>query len=186
MGYSISWIAAQTQSPEEVRNHLRVRPTGASGHNFDFPVSGSAFSSWYVIVLNKFNHPLQRPPMLKQLSLDRPVIRCQIEEHVMYGSAECWNQGKLTWLVRHDPDKGGVYHLDAEGVLPADFDAIRSEFKQRQDDEGGERANVDLIFEIPFVLARQITGFKHDEWRGADEAHSFEELAWSRWKRLFG
>jgi hypothetical protein len=35
------------------------------------------------------------------------------------------------------------------------------EAKQKQ--EGGDEANVDYIFEIPLLVAKSITGFKHDQ-----------------------
>lgn len=32
-----------------------------------------------------------------------------------------------------------------------------------QQNEGGQDAAVDLVFDVPLLLAKELTGFKHDE-----------------------
>ena len=69
-----------------------------------------------------------------------------------------------------------MYHLEAQGQLPPNFESIRSECLAEQDAEGGEEAEVDFVFEIPTRLAREITGFKHDEAIADVDQPSFENL----------
>ena len=175
MGYSISWIAVLDASPDQGREALGLRPTGKTGETLEYPVSGTALPSSYVVVLSDMEDPLQTDASLKALSAGRSLIRCQVEEHVMYCSAEGWIDGERAWSVRHASDKG-IYDLDAEGALPDGFEEIRAELVQEQDEEGGEDADVDMIFDIPMVLAQRITGFKHDEYDASAGPPVFEEL----------
>jgi hypothetical protein len=57
----------------------------------------------------------------------------------------------------------GAKGLTAEGLLPDSLAAIRTEMETAQIAEGGEKADVDYIFEIPLRVAKSIVGFKHDE-----------------------
>lgn len=53
--------------------------------------------------------------------------------------------------------------MDFSGELPNHFQHTRSEMEAAQKEAGGDKADVDYIFEIPLRVAKAITGFKHDE-----------------------
>ncbi len=93
----------------------------------------------------------------------------------MYASAALWRAGACHWRVKHDAQEG-IYHLEAEGQLPPDYEGIRRDCLAEQDAEGGDEAEVDIVFEVPLRLARSLCGFKHDEPMPAGESVSFEEL----------
>ena len=57
----------------------------------------------------------------------------------------------------------GPKGIHIEGSPPELFVAIREEMAQAQSAAGGEKANVDYIFEVPLRTAQRLVGFKHDE-----------------------
>jgi hypothetical protein len=64
--------------------------------------------------------------------------------------------------VSHDAQEG-IFNLVATGDLPNSFDQLRRSKFREQESAGGQAANVDFVFEIPLLLAKELTGFKHDE-----------------------
>lgn len=80
----------------------------------------------------------------------------------MYSRAEYWEHGSQTWKIIHD-SQTGIYDLQVSGIAPDFFEPLKSEIYARQQAEGGEDADVDLIFDIPLEVVKRITYFKHDE-----------------------
>lgn len=163
MGFSISWLAIRGTSAHDACENLGLIRSGEFDEFFDYRISGSALpTGWYLIVFKGTNHKLIRKDNVEKLSGSHDLIVCDIEEHVMYCSAAYWRNGSRVWNVEHDAQKG-MYHLEAEGQLPPKFENIWRDCLAEQDAEGGEDAEVDFVFEIPTKLAKEFTGFKHDE-----------------------
>ena len=79
----------------------------------------------------------------------------------MTSEARGYEAGAEVWRIVHNPDKGeSVYHLDISGQLPPDFEDIRREIIARQDEDGGEDAGCDHVFDVPADVAKVICGFK--------------------------
>ncbi|THD74483.1 MAG: hypothetical protein E7812_19405 [Phenylobacterium sp.] len=123
------------------------------------------------------------------LSKGRSAVACWEDDRVMHADARGYDDGRQTWRVAHEPEKG-VRHLQIDGDPPQALEAIRAEQAALQDAEGGERAQVDFIFEVPPELAKSICGFRlgddglgltFSELRPAREAHRPNLL-----QRLFG
>jgi hypothetical protein len=53
--------------------------------------------------------------------------------------------------------------LEVQGHPPASFTEIRHDMEHAQESAGGDKADVDYIFEIPLAVAKSIVGFKHDD-----------------------
>ena len=79
----------------------------------------------------------------------------------MHSSASLWRDGSEVWSASHNGDQL-VFDLTTSGTLPDSFQELRDRIWAKQESEGGERADVDHIFEIPLLLAKELTGFKHD------------------------
>jgi len=80
----------------------------------------------------------------------------------MASSSELWSHGLRKWWISHE-GINGPKGLEFSGELPNDFQLARSEMEAAQKEAGGDKADVDYIFEIPLQVAKSITGFKHDE-----------------------
>ncbi|MEM5553274.1 hypothetical protein WNY63_21455 [Pseudoalteromonas neustonica] len=163
MGFSIAWIAVQTENHDSIFELLDVNPTSEEDEYFESKLSGSALKNgWFLLVGQGFENRLVQNDVLSELSEFGPTVACSIEEHVMYSSAEYWSSGSKKWTAVHDAQKGR-YNLETSGSLPISFESLNARVTKEQDAEGGEKADVDLIFDIPLLLASELTGFKHDE-----------------------
>jgi len=167
MGFAITWCAVREEKAEQFLQELGLTPTGQTEEFPDSLIASARFNTgWRVLWYNKYGCPFLRPKDLERLSLEREVILCLVEEHVMASSCEFWSGGKQKWRLSHEGE-GGPKGLLVEGEPPANFPAIRGEMEQKQLVAGGDKADVDYIFEIPLKVAESIVGFKHDE--GCDE-----------------
>lgn len=177
MGFSLAWMAMKDTDADAACAALGMERKGGGLPNPDFEFSGAALpGGWYLAVGDRLGYEFIAHNDLAGLSEARDVIVCEVEEHVMYSSAALWRGGACLWKVVHESDNG-IYHLEAEGEPPAEFEFLRAEYVAMQDAEGGEDADVDYIFEVPLRLARDIAGYKHDEAEVAGREPRFEELA---------
>lgn len=163
MGFSISWIAVRAENHDSIFELLGVNPTDEEDEYFESKFSGSALKNgWFLLVGQGCENRLVSQHVLSELSSYGPTVACSIEEHVMYSSVEYWDSGSKKWSVAHDAQKG-IYNLEASGALPNSFESLKTKVSKDQEAEGGQNADVDLIFDIPLLLASELTGFKHDE-----------------------
>jgi hypothetical protein len=99
---------------------------------------------------------------LARLSQLGDVVACFVEEHAMYSRSELWASGKMMWSLMHEAGQG-LRHLEKSGKEPSGLaDAIKTADLDLAAN-GGDDSEVDYYFEIPLVLAKALTGFKHDE-----------------------
>lgn len=189
MGFSLCWLAINGADADEACQRLGLLRTGEHRGSFNTPFFAASLpTGWYLIAGIGGGYGAIRNSNLEQLSRDDDVVFCEVEEHVMYSSAAFWSKGERIWSVIHDSQKG-LMHLDAEGELPDNFEAVRRQFLARQEEEnktaGGsvidenDFMGVDYIFETPLVVAKKLTGYKHDE--AADEEPRFETLRRKSW-----
>jgi hypothetical protein len=141
--------------------------------------------TWTLVVANRCNHKIVKVPSLAELSGGCQVIACNIEEHVMYSSAECWRDGRRTWRIEHANEEG-ENHLAAEGEPPDCLKQLVADTQRKQaEDSGGG-----WFFEIPLDCAKTLVGFKHDEEHLVLERDAFQVLEpilperkwWEFWK----
>lgn len=180
MGYNIDWVAVKTDSPEAVWNQIGV--TGTGRYSPRPALSGAMLpSGWYLIIYDHRAIRDPRDPHYRQrldpnrLSEESEVVRCEILESIMFHSVEAWDKGKEKWHVTHDSEEG-MFDLTVTGDPPDILEAIKKKHIDEQVSEGGENAGVDLICEIPLDLAREIVGYKHDEYLPELKQVHFEEL----------
>lgn len=163
MGFSASWCAVREENADEFLQKLGLRPTGETEELPESLISIAKLDTgWRVIWYNKYSCPFLGPGDLAALSIDKDVILCLIEEHVMASSSELWSGGKRKWILSHQGEDGPK-GLIAAGDLPETLAPIQQEMQRLQLAEGGDEAGVDYIFEIPLKVAQDLVGFKHDE-----------------------
>jgi hypothetical protein len=191
MGAAVTWCAVREEKAEQFLNQLGL---SATGETEEFPASlistAKLDTGWRVIWYNRYGCPFLKPRDLRVLSIDKDVLLCLVEEHVMATSSEMWSQGKRKWWVSHEGEDGPK-GLDTDGELPESFSAIREEMEKEQIAAGGDDADVDYIADIPLSLAEALVGFKHD----GDDTHVINgryivlfrtKSAWGFIGRLFG
>jgi len=181
MGYSLAWLAVQGKTTEIIHQQLGLSGTGDFCDYGDAPVAGRQLpSGWYLVVAKGCDHKLISDVIVQQISSNCSVIACSVEEHVMFSSAAQWTDGQKAWVIQHRGGDYGPTDLSFEGDLPPIFSELREHYGSKQNADGGEKADVDWIFEIPLELAKSFVGFKHDEESPGIEDGSFEILDLSR------
>jgi len=192
MGWSLSWAALKGSNLETVCSALGLRSTGKREEIAESKIVGAALpTGWCVVV---FNRTEIKDKTLEKLSQSGEAIGCFIEEHVMFSSASAWKNGKQTWRVEHNGEEDKVLHLEASGNLPTEFENVRKKAFAKQ--ETTEHDDVDYVFDIPVELAKELTGFRHDQDVPGMSGDTFEVLepaggsgttkAGSLLNRLFG
>jgi len=192
MGYSLSWAAVRGGTPQAVQDVLGLRGTGRREEIPESDTTGAELpGGWYLIVSTRDGLDLLEDAVLSQLSQLGEVVMCFVEEHVMSSYAASWRNGQLIWSVDHDSGgRKGIETLHVKGQLPPSFEAIRDRLYSEQAAAGGNKADVDFIFDIPVDLAHSFTGYRHDEDIPGLSKYAFEvlertiskRLSW--WKRL--
>ncbi len=163
MGYAIAWLAVETEDPSALFQEARIEPSAEPDPYFEASISGCALEGgWFVLVGQRCDHRLVDPEFLRSLSQRYSCVACAVEEHVMYSSAAYWKGGSEVWRLAHDAQKG-KYELELRGELPEGFDELRQGIFEEQKKEDAGRAEVDFVFDLPLLAAKEITGFKHDE-----------------------
>lgn len=165
MGFSIAWIAVRGPSIEGVLQRFGLTDTREADECNDAPITGSAIPyGWYVVFLNNICHPFTENDYLTGLSREgADVVCCQVEEHVMVSTARCFCDGKPVWSIVHDAQKD-IYDLTADGDLPEAYAAILAGQRAMQDRDGGRKAEVDHIFDVPLLTGKARCGFEHSQW----------------------
>jgi hypothetical protein len=157
---SLSWIAIRGPGKDAVLSALglfEVDPTGRFHGRHEL---AELPFGWIIILAADFNYP--SPARMAAVSVGGVALACSIDERVMYSVARLYEDGKAVWSVDHNGGDKGVYHLDVAGDPPPELAAIRTRLTAEQDDEGGVKAGVDLLFDIPAELSQALCGYRFD------------------------
>ncbi|MFY0612717.1 MAG: hypothetical protein JXQ99_14390 [Hyphomicrobiaceae bacterium] len=163
MGYAISWLAVKTDELDRLCDIAGVAPTTKSDAWLESDFAGSGLQGgWHLFQARGCNHQIISADFLSKSSLLGEAIACSVEEHVMVSIAEGWDAGTRRWRIAHNAQEG-MFDLSASGNLPVHYEEIKDDYFAQQNTEGGESAEVDLVFDIPLEVAKRICGYKHDE-----------------------
>jgi hypothetical protein len=159
MGYALCWAAVKGGPAEMVHSILGICPTGQRERIHDSDIVGAQLpSGWYMVL---FNGKTIEDRFLAKLSCLGELVYCFVEDHVMFSCASGWKVGETAWSVTHDCEKGR-FHLDITGNPPQALERIQDQLTAEQNASGGEKSDVDFIYDIPAELAKELTGFRHD------------------------
>jgi hypothetical protein len=133
-------------------------------------------SGWYLVLRADHCEPKEfRDGALEALSDGCDMVMGSAEEHVMVSSMAFWKDGERKWRVVHDA-REGIYHLASEGDPPASYAGLVDTYRKQQDEEGGNIADVDMIFEVPLALGVELTGFRYDGDVPGEDSSPYEVL----------
>ena len=215
MGYSLSWLAVKGKPQMEVHDELGLRPTGEREEIPESDLTGAELpNGWCLIVSNRREQVASDAAMQRLASSGCELVTCFVEEHVMVSSATGWKDGRKSWSIIHDSQRG-VEHLETTGELPASYSSVRDRLFTKQKEANirkagtrrpliprkvvaSEEMGCDYIFDIPVQVAHELTGYRHDrdipEMTGkpfhvlvdAVQKDSMPPPKPSFWKRFFG
>lgn len=160
MGFRISLLGFQDTSVTDALAAAGLVDTGEHDEANEAFFSGAAVPGWYLLWVNDFDYASAE--RLARLSAGRTVLGVQVHEGVMVANVACYRDGEQHWAITHT-GCDAVRDLEAWGDLPAIFAGIRDQQFADQDAEDAGAAEVDHIFEIPLLVAKGLTGLKHDE-----------------------
>jgi hypothetical protein len=160
MGFALHWAALKGGNLESICSVFKLRPTGRREEIPESDIVGVELPTGWSLVL--FHRKTIKERHLEELSKFGEVVSCFVEEHVMFSTASGWKYGGVTWSAIHDCNKG-LSHLEVEGPAPPAIDETRQRLLAAQNAGGGEKAEVDYLFDAPVEIARQLTGFRHDQ-----------------------
>jgi hypothetical protein len=173
MGFALHWAALKGGNFDSICSVFNLRKTGRREELYESDIVGVDLPTGWCLVL--FNRQTIEDELVQKLSSFGEVVSCSVEDHVMFSTACGWrNQGPI-WSVTHDCEKGR-FHLEAEGVVPAALESIQNTLVAKQKAAGGEKADVDYIYDIPAELAKELTGFRHDQDIPGMSGDAFEVL----------
>ena len=168
MGFSHSWIAVQGLDPAQALAALgmEVSEILEPGYFPDGISFGQMPDGWLVVLTDRRANAFEGD--LVELAKLGPAVACEVNEHVMYSEARGYEAGREAWRVAYDCEKGR-YALYVSGNPPPQLERITREARAEQEAEGGEDADVDIMIDVPALLARSICGFM----LGEDEPDGF-------------
>jgi hypothetical protein len=186
MGISLSWIAVEALPADEVLLRLSLARTA---RDCTYPFKGVAShtlpKNWFLVAAGRCDHRIASSASMAALSKGCRAVACAIEEHVNFASTELWQDGTRVWHVQHQGDEDSG-NMSSEGQLPQRFHELLATV------EPDDSENLDGHFhmDIPLLLAKELSGFRHDETDAELDSTPFEELAelkakgswWKLWK----
>lgn len=163
MGYSIAWVAFKNVTPEVGLERLGLSSTGRIAPYAESEFTGHALrDGWFLVVARGCDNPVVSAESLSVLADGAEAVACSVEEHVMFSSAERWVRSQNVWRIAHDAQTS-IRRLHTKGELPSTYTQALREATARQDAEDAGPGEVDFFFEVPLQVAKEMTGFKHDE-----------------------
>jgi hypothetical protein len=164
MGFRQTSLALRGLSWEEMLAACFLRPTGAREDFQESPIAATRLpSGWLLLVMDlEVEGKVIADGSLAALSASGEVIQCTVNETCMISEAAGWRHGRQEWRILHDCEKG-LTHVHAEGNLPSVFAEIRTRLVEEQEAEGGDKADVDHVFDVPVEVAKSLTGYRYDE-----------------------
>lgn len=160
MGFSLAWAAVHGRTPEALMEALGLQPGAGSGR--DRAYVGELPEGWALYVDKDFERGFGQA-LDRLVALGARTIACRQEDRVMYAEARAYEGAQEIWRIVRDSERDPWLHVEASGTPPAQYEAIRARYFADQEAEGGEDADVDLLYEIPLELARSICGFRPGE-----------------------
>ena len=161
MGFRVSWIAFHGIGKSRVLERVGLRDTGEADSVNESPLSGAEVpGGWFILFSNDVE--FISPKRLASLSRDCRVVACQVHEGVMFSRAFFYERGVSSCEITHESENG-IYDLAILGSPPPEFQSVRDRLMREQNQDGGEDAEVDHVFEIPVETAAAICGYRHDQ-----------------------
>ena len=148
---------------ETVCSALGRRATGKREELPESKVTGAALpAGWYTVL---FNRTEIKDKTLEKFSQAGEVVSCFLEDHIMFSSASAQKNGRQLWRAAHDGGQDGVLQLETSGGLPAKFASIQKNLFAKQEKEAAEPDDlkVDHVYGLPAEVAKELTGFRHDQ-----------------------
>lgn len=183
MGFRICYLASKA-SPEKLAEALSL---ALGDRQTEMPdgqwwIARLIQGGWTILWSENEDFGRNTIAQVSELSKQYETYVCEVNEQVMWCSAEFWKDGQQIWKITHAGDGGDIFDLSETGVFPEGFSELKQmhSLAQQNDCEG-----VDHIFEIPLDLAALAFGFRHENYLEKSDVESFVTVFAPKKKSLF-
>jgi hypothetical protein len=161
MGTSTQWLAVEGATIDDVARHMGLVTVEAARAPQDAWEAFTVPKTGWVVFMQAMQHSglVYEPAVLTDLSRRFRVVACDEEDHVMYSAACEWQDGRERWAVVHDWQEGAK-HLEIRGEPPDGWQAVRDDILAQQAKADAQKEDVDLVYDIPLVIAQKIVGYR--------------------------
>jgi len=165
MGVQLSWIAVKDGSMDEVLDRLGLEVIGEAmdelGEDF---LCARTDQGWSIVVMKTWP---KKPDKTAAVAAPTGSSLCgMMTEIAMFSELRGYEDGRLSWSITRDCDKGGGV-VAVQGAPPEPFEDIKRRLEAKQAAAGGER--VDYLFDLPQDLSVSLCGYGpsegFSEWR---------------------
>lgn len=183
MGFRICYIAT-TASPNELVEALNLNLGEVSNEmpQGSWWIARLKGSDWTLLWSENEEFGQSSIKQIETLSELHKTYLCEVNETVMWSSAELWVDGEKLWKVSHTGDEEDKFQLSEYGKLPENYTKIvETHFADQKHD--GE--DVDHVFEVPLNLVASEIGFRHEDHLEASDVEEFLLVTPPKKKGLF-
>jgi hypothetical protein len=172
MGFNGCWVAVKGRSFDDVAREIGLLRADSKAEPLAEVVTraGTLKNGWTVFYGGRWDDQIVKPDILANLSRDAQLVACQAYEMTMFSETQLWVNGAMIWIISHDSETGDINNLKIEGNdFPKNLGNLRQLAIKRQQ----EKDKVDFMFDVPVVIAEEISGFNHNK-EGAGEIEGSE------------
>lgn len=183
MGFRICYVASKA-TPDQLIDSLGLT-LGATRNEMpidEWWVARLLESGWTVLWAENEQFGQQSVGRVAKLSSQFDTYICEVNETVMWSSAEYWSCGKQIWKVTHAGDGDDIYNISKTGTLPESFAELNNKHRANQLNDG---EGVDHIFEVPLDLVAMDICFRHEDFLKPGDVDTFQSIVKLEKKSLF-
>ncbi len=161
MSLVLSWVAVQGLGKDEVLARLGLEDSGDAAEFYQHRAHTVAElpNGWLLLARGEIEDFTDGE--LSALSQGARLLSAYCSETVMFSGASGWTDGVRQWAVDHNPERG-LSDLGVDGDPPSELAAILSQARAVQEEEGGDEADVDVVFDVPKDLVSAFCGWHPD------------------------
>jgi hypothetical protein len=136
---------------------------------YDTGLYALEIDDWLIVIGDGFDHMnAVKRAHAKSLSKDGDVLYLYTEDSAMAFELVMFQGGAELWSISYD-GSDGVTAPTIEGAFPYEAKVLLARLEKEQAKAGGPKAEVDHIYELAPLYAKQLVGFRHDESLGSGE-----------------
>ena len=161
MGLTLSWVAVSGLGKDEVLARLDLEDSGEPAEFYRRRAQTCADlpNGWVLLARGEIDD--FKAAELATLSQGARLLSAYCSETVMFSGASGWTDGVRQWAVDHNPERG-LSDLGVAGEPPPELAAILAQARAVQEEEGGDEADVDVVFDVPKDLVSAFCGWHPD------------------------
>lgn len=164
MGYRCRWLATRGREREATLRKLGYKLIAELVEEVhDTGLYALEIEDWLIVIGDGFDHlgDVKRA-QARKLSEEGEVIYFFTDDSAMAFELAMFDGGDERWAIAYDGGDGVATPAFA-GKVPFEVRALLARLEKEQAKAGGPKADVDHIYELAPIYAKQLVGFRHDE-----------------------